>query len=118
MRSMRSTTATAIPDLLSAQDLSQRARLFPQVVQGPQTAGLRQHPPVRGRPSRLFRGLHGDRTGLGEAHGLRLATAQPLVKIGRRAKASEFFENLTAVKLNSPLTVLEFLERISPHLTE
>jgi hypothetical protein len=48
---------------------------------------LRQHPPVRGRPAAaaalvLFRGLHGAGTGLaklGEAHGLHLATAQPLV---------------------------------------
>ncbi len=55
---------------------------------------------------------------MGEAHGLRLATAQPLVKMGRHAKAREFIENLTAVKLNGPLTVLEFLEHISPHLTE
>jgi len=40
------------------------------------------------------------------------------VLLGQRAKAREFIENLTAVKLNGPLTVLEFLERISPHLTE
>ncbi len=31
---------------------------------------------------------------------------------GRRAKAPEFIENLTAVKRNSPLIALEFLERI------
>ncbi len=102
------------------QDLSQRASLFSQVVEGPRTAGLRQLPPVQGRPSRLFRAgpTRRQRTGLGEAHGLRLATAQPLVKMGQCAKAREFIENLTAMKRNSPLTVLEFLERISPLLTE
>jgi hypothetical protein len=40
------------------------------------------------------------------------------VQMGPRAKASEFIENLTAVKLNGPLIGLEFLEHISPHLTE
>jgi hypothetical protein len=43
-----------------------------------------------------------------------------LLFCGRRAKASEhkFIENLTAVKRNSPRTVLAFMERVSPLLTE
>jgi hypothetical protein len=42
---------------------------------------LRQHPPVLGLLLQLFCGLHADRTGLGEEHGLNLATAQSLVKM-------------------------------------
>ncbi len=52
---------------------------------------LLQHPPapVRGLLLLLFCGLHGDGTGLGETHGLRLVSAQPLVKIDFVGMASE-----------------------------
>ncbi len=54
------------------------------------------------------------------SHGLCLVAAQPPVKMNFVGAASEleFVENLTAVKRNSPLTVLAFLELFSPLLTE
>ncbi len=82
--------------------------------------GLLQHPPVLGQLLLLFCGLRGDDgTGLGEAHGLRLVTAQPLVKMNFEVYFKlELIENLTAVKRNGIQTVRAFLERVSPLLTK
>jgi hypothetical protein len=74
---MQGTTATAIPDLLP---YPRSFTTGASILQGPRTARLRQHPPVLGRQSRLFRWLHAAETGQGEEHGLCLATAQPVVK--------------------------------------
>jgi hypothetical protein len=75
-------TAQAGGSHTAAPDLLQRALYFHKSykgVEGTRTAGLRQHPPVQGRQSRLLHGLHGGGTALGEEHGLCVATPQHMV---------------------------------------